>query len=172
MENKSQKLLNSLRVYYGNRNRFSMIESIINANPDSNKVSLRLVDWLITNYSKSRNIVYYVKNIPFNIHQSYKNMLKAYSKRLFDPFRRHGRVVLEFDGRTLETTVAQLSFFKWAIDNDVLKYAIDHKSDIKDDMDTHTRHRHDKTIVEKRKELSKCTKGANMYSVNICVSFT
>jgi hypothetical protein len=99
-------------------------------------------------------------------------MLKAYSKRLFDPFRRHGRVVLELDDRSLETTVAQLSFFKWAIENNVLKYALEYKEDIKRDMDAHTRHRHDKTVVEKRKELSKSTKGANMYSVNICVSFS
>lgn len=172
MENKSQKLLNALRVYYANKTRFNLMESIIHASPDSNKVSLRLVDWLITNYSKSRNIVYYVRNVPFNVHQSYKNMLKAYSKRLFDPFRRHGRVTLEYDGRTLETTVAQLSFFKWAIENDVLKYAIEHKSEIKRDMDAHTKHRNDKTVAEKRKELSKSTKGANMYSVNICVSFS
>lgn len=55
MENKSQKLLSSLRVYYANKTRFNLIESIIN---DNANVSLRLVDWLITNYSKSRNIVY------------------------------------------------------------------------------------------------------------------
>jgi len=169
MENKSQKLLSSLRVYYANKTRFNLIESIIN---DNANVSLRLVDWLITNYSKSRNVVYYVKEVPFNVHQSYKNMLKAYSKRLFDPFRRHGRVVLELDSRSLETTVAQLSFFKWAIDNNVLKYALEYKEDIKRDMDAHTRHRNDKTVVEKRKELSKSTKGANMYSVNIFVSFS
>ena len=174
MENKSQKLLTSMQEYYKHRNRFSLIESIINTNPSSNKVSLRLVDWLITNYSKSRNIVYSVNNNPFNIHQSYKNMLKAYSKRLFDPFRRHTRVYLEHEGTVLETTVAQLSFFKWAIQNDVLKYAMEHKDDIKFDMDLHTQHRNVNNLDEriKRKELSKSSKGANMYSVNIRVTFS
>lgn len=167
MEQKAQKLLNSLRDYYSIKNRFTMIESIINANPNSNNVSLRLVDWLITNYSKSKNVVYYVKGVPFNVHQSYKNMLKAYSKRLFDPFRRHGRIVLEHEGNRLETTVAQLSFFRWAIENDVLKYANENRDAIKRNMDLHTKNR----TTEKRGELSKSSKGASVYSVNICVSF-
>lgn len=173
MENKSQKLLSSLRNYYSNKRKLQLIESIINANPHSDNVSLRLVDWLITNYSKSKNVVYYVKGTPFNIHQSYKNMLKAYSKRLFDPFRRHDRVFLEYNNYKLETTVAQLSFFRWAIENDVLKYAIHHKHEIKENMDLHTRHRTSKSDTKiKRTELSKTSKGANKYSVNICVSFS
>lgn len=169
MEQKSQKLLNSLSEYYSTKNRFNIIETIINTNPNSTNVSLRLVDWLITNYSKSKNVVYYVKGTPFNVHQSYKNMLKAYSKRLFDPFRRHGRILLEHDGRVLETTVAQLSFFRWAIENDVLKYANEHREAIKNNMDVHTKN---KNTDHKRGALSKQTKGASVYSVNICVSFT
>lgn len=174
MENKSQKLLSSLREYYSRKRRLQLIEAIINANPNSDGVSLRLVDWLITNYSKSKNVVYYVKGNPFNVHQSYKNMLKAYSKRLFDPFRRHDRVFLEYDNHQLETTVAQLSFFRWAIENDVLKYAIQHKREIKDNMDIHTRHRTTSKADSKikRTELSKTSKGANKYSVNIRVSFS
>lgn len=168
MEHKSQKLLDSLREYYSIKNRFNRIQSIIDADPNSNNVSLRLVDWLITNYSKSKNIVYYVKGAPFNVHQSYKNMLKAYSKRLFDPFRRHGRIILEHEGNRLETTVAQLSFFRWAIENDILNYASENRDAIKKNMDFHTKNR----TKDKRGELSKTTKGANMYSVNICVSFS
>lgn len=168
MEQKSQKLLDSLKDYYSIKNRFNHIQSIIDADPNSNHVSLRLVDWLITNYSKSKNIVYYVKGAPFNVHQSYKNMLKAYSKRLFDPFRRHMRIILEYKGNRLETTVAQLSFFRWAIENDILKYASDNRESIKSNMDFHTKNR----AKDKRGELSKTTKGANVYSVNICVSFS
>lgn len=167
MEHKSQKLLNSLREYYSTKNRFNIIETIINTNPISNNVSLRLVDWLITNYSKSKNVVYYVKGVPFIVHQSYKNMLKAYSKRLFDPFRRHGRILLEHEGRVLETTVAQLSFFRWAIENDVLTYANEYREAIKKNMDIHTKNKN----TNKRGELSKPTRGASVYSVNICVSF-
>ena len=74
----------------------------------------------------------------------------------------------------IETTVAQLTFFKWAIENDVLKYAYENRKTIKDDMDKNTRCRNDESTgaLQKRKEMYKTTKKANMYSVNICVTFS
>lgn len=178
MEDRSQKILASLMKYYGDHEKLSMMQQIISAQSTSNKVSLRLVDWLVTNYSKSHNVVYYVNKMPFNMHQSYKNMLRAYSKKLFDPFRRHKRVYLNGDtpgsNGVIETTVAQLTFFKWAIENDVLKYAYEHRKTIKEDMDKNTRYRNDESAgaQQKRKEMYKTTKKANMYSVNICVTFS
>lgn len=175
MENRSQKILSSLLSYYKD-SKLNLMQSIVQAQPQSNKVSLRLVDWLVTNYSKSHNIVYYVNKRPFNIHQSYKNMLRAYSKRFFDPFRRHDRVYLTTEsGSVIETTVAQLTFFKWAIDNEVLRYAFDNREAIKQDMDNNTKHRSAISLDKpksKRKELSKSSKGANMYNVNIRVTFS
>jgi hypothetical protein len=178
MENRSQKILSSLTKYYSDVTKLNLMQSIIQSHDTTNKVSLRLVDWLVTNYSKSHNIVYYVSDMPFNVHQSYKNMLKAYSKKLFDPFRRHDRVYLRYpDAGIVETTVAQLTFFKWAIENDVLSYAFEHRNNIKADMDLNTKHRKNSEDLydkhkTKRKELSKKTKGANIYNVNIRVTFT
>lgn len=182
MENRSQKIFTALETYYTDSAKLNLMQSIIQAQQNSNKVSLRLVDWLVTNYSKSHNIVYYVNDMPFNIHQSYKNMLKAYSKKLFDPFRRHERVYLKYgnnNSKVVETTVAQLTFFKWAIDNNVLQFAFDHRDHIKEDMDVNTKHRktNEKLKIDdsnrtKRKELSKSSKGANIYNVNIRVTFT
>lgn len=173
MEDRSQKILNSLLKYYNDHEKLNMMQQIIIAQPSSNKVSLRLVDWLVTNYSKTHNVVYYVNKIPFNMHQSYKNMLRAYSKKLFDPFRRHKRVYLNPNSESvIETTVAQLTFFKWAIENDVLKYAYENRKLIKDDMDNNTKCRSDVSTTQKRKEMFKTTKKANMYSVNICVTFS
>lgn len=162
-----------------------LMQSIIQSPHPSTSVSLRLVDWLVTNYSKSHNIVYYVNNMPFNVHQSYKNMLKAYSKKMFDPFRRHDRVYLRYANDTcvMETTVAQLTFFKWAMDNDVIKYAFEHREEIKADMDMNTKHRKEKPDScnpsdqkikhrNTRKELSKSVKGANIYNVNVRVTFS
>lgn len=175
MEDRSQKILTSLMKYYSDHEKLNMMQQIISAQSSSNKVSLRLVDWLVTNYSKSHNVVYYVNKMPFNMHQSYKNMLRAYSKKLFDPFRRHKRVYLNGDTQSvIETTVAQLTFFKWAIENDVLKYAYEHRKTIKEDMDKNTRCRNDESegSQQKRKEMYKTTKKANIYSVNICVTFS
>lgn len=177
MEDRSQKILNSLMKYYNDNEKLNMMQQIILAQPSSNKVSLRLVDWLVTNYSKTHNVVYYVNKMPFNMHQSYKNMLRAYSKKLFDPFRRHKRVYLTTTNAqqiesVIETTVAQLTFFKWAIENDVLKYVYENRKAIKEDMDKNTRCRTTDAENVKRKEMYKTTKKANMYSVNICVTFS
>jgi hypothetical protein len=68
-----------------------------------------------------------------------------------------------------------LTFFKWAIDNEVITYALKHKTDIKKHMDINTQHRTNGKMInvtKQRKELSKGSKGANMYSVNLRVSFT
>lgn len=186
MDPKSAKLLDSLRRYYTVKYRFDQIYNIVNSahDPTGSSVSLRLVDWLITNYAKVHNIVYYVKNTPFNIHQSYKCMLKAYSKRLFDPFRRHARVTLELNGLKLETTVAQLCFFRWAIDNDVLKYAHTHKDVIKHNMDSSTSagpkgspsHKGPTTHQQQprgpKPPRPVKRRGTNKYTVDIRVSFT
>lgn len=182
MEQKSTKLLHSLKTFYIPQN-MSIFLKIINS-VSSENISLRLIDWLVTNYSKANNVVYYVHNKPFNMHQHYKNMLKAYSKKFFDPFRRHDRIFMDYvtdDGKqcVVETTVAQLAFFKWAIEFNVIEYAISNKQIIKKDMDTNTNHRivHKKNVSSndvrlKRKELSKSSKGATIYNVNIRVTFS
>lgn len=181
MESRSCKLLETLMKYYSDEENMKKLLNIINNDDVTGNVSLRLIDWLVSNYSKSQNIVYYIGDIPFNMHQNYKNMLKAYSKKLFDPFRRHSRIYLPCNinkNVILETTVAQLMFFKWAFENEVIKYAYMYKDVIKQNMDIHTRHRlfnkgkqYDSQRV-KRKELSKQNKCVNMYQVNMKVSFT
>jgi hypothetical protein len=105
---------------------------------------------------------------------------------MFDPFRRHERIYIPYKNKhvdssiplVLETTVAQLMFFKWAIENKVLEYAHKNRVLIKQDMDDNTRHRtstkqnQDSSTRLKRKELSKPNKTVNMYRVNIMVTFT
>ena len=54
-------------------------------------VSLRLVDWFATNYSKKYYTVYLLKDVygvekRFKVYIDYKLKLKAYSKKRFDPF--------------------------------------------------------------------------------------
>ena len=71
-------------------------------------LSLRLIDWFVTNYCKKFNIMYnlniyrphdtetkILKNAFDNfiiVHTNYKGQLKAYSKRNFDPFCRRNRI--------------------------------------------------------------------------------
>lgn len=65
-------------------------------------ISLRLLDWLVTNYSKkydiryqlgkSNNSEYISSSENFNLWLEYKNQLKAFSKESFDPFCRRKRI--------------------------------------------------------------------------------
>jgi len=104
-------------------------------------LSLRLLDWLVTNYAKHYNIIYPLGHsgeiVYFNIYLDYKNQLKAYSKKFFDPFCRQKRIVVNtttFKWREyttenipddeIVTTVGQLSFFRWFIENKVLDFAL------------------------------------------------
>lgn len=178
MESRSCKLLECLRRFYKDENNLNNLLNVVQNEAHSNTISLRLLDWLVSNYAKAYNIIYYVDGLPFNMHQNYKNMLKAYSKKMFDPFRRHARIYIPYtvDNRKvmLETTVAQLMFFKWAIENQVIQYAHNNRVSIKYHMDMNTKHRIYTNKIPtktKRSELSKPKMSVNMYRVNITVTF-
>ena len=74
-------------------------------------ISLRALDWLVTNYSKKNNIVCKTKNGSlFNIYHGYKVALSHFRRRNFDPFRRRQRITLQTNEKTYETTVGQCNF--------------------------------------------------------------
>ncbi len=100
------------------------------------KVSLRIIDWFVTNYSKKYNIVLQNKyNKPFIVYLEYKSQLKAYSKKQFDPFCRRARIYYEYDkDKKFETTIGQLNFFRWAIENNIIDYIIKNYNNIEKDM--------------------------------------
>ena len=126
IEKKQDLLLKSLLIYYKNSNN---LKKLLNVLLKKSKISLRVVDYLCTNYSKHHDVMYYIGNrkTPFNLFLDYRSQLKAYSKLQFDPFKRHDRITINVpknlvDCGTLETTVAQLNFFKWAIESKILDY--------------------------------------------------
>ncbi|MFM7979984.1 MAG: hypothetical protein ACKPKO_11780, partial [Candidatus Fonsibacter sp.] len=56
----------------------------------------RVLDWFVTNYSKKNNIIYELSEDSsseryFNVFLQYKCQLKAYKKKMFDPFCRKTR---------------------------------------------------------------------------------
>lgn len=128
-------------------------------------ISLRLLDWLVTNYAKSKNVVYALQgeDKTFNVYMEYKAQLKAYSKRFFDPFCRRERVsITNAHGEDQETTVGQLNFLRWCIRCGVIRYAFENKDAIEADMLCVSKMK-PKTKDGKRQELSRaaikaCTK--------------
>ena len=131
-------LLRALKKYY-TLERINIIVDIIEGN---GFVSLRLIDWYVTNYCKARNIVYTKPDgVYFNVYLNYRSQLKAFKKVQFDPFRRRDRIHFEYGvNGSISTTIGQLNFFKWAIENHVLDNIYANLKNIESDMNTQTKH--------------------------------
>ena len=128
-----------LRFYHenGGENMEKML-AVING---TTNISLRIMDWFVTNYSKKHYTVYDLEGSGtppkrFKVYVDYKLKLRAYSKKRFDPFCRWERInVPHKNGTTyIQTTLGQLNFFKWAIENQVLRYIHENYSVIESDM--------------------------------------
>tara|TARA_B100000963_G_scaffold361870_1_gene400440 strand:+ start:4400 stop:4912 length:513 start_codon:yes stop_codon:yes gene_type:complete len=158
--NQNNILLNKLLIYYNDNNVMKTFTNIINGKMG---ISLRLIDWFVTNYSKNHYIIYKISNKEFNVFQSYKLMGKSFKKKKFDPFCRGDRILLNFDGFNLETTIGQLNFFKWAISNNIVDYILENK----DFLDSE----HSKYVCEikKKKENKNLEVNAvlNVYDKNV-----
>jgi TPR repeat protein len=86
-------------------------------------ISLRVIDWFVTNYAKTHSTAYILNGQEFLVYRDYKSQLKAYSKKLFDPFCRRERIYFQVPNHpSFLTTVAKLNFFRWAIEKDILNY--------------------------------------------------
>jgi len=139
--------------FYKNRNNLHKMMYIING---ESKISLRIVDWFVTNFAKKNYTVYElpvyrsgsngtngpvdvnglnVQTSRFKVYNDYKLKLKAYSKKNFDPFCRWERISIPYDEQKyMETTIGQLNFFKWAIENRIVDFIESNYGAIEDDM--------------------------------------
>ncbi len=179
---KSDLLMYSLTDFFTIEENLKKFLPIING---KSRISLRIIDWFVTNYSKKYNTSYYITQDnsikQFIVYLNYKSQLKAYSKKTFDPFCRRDRIGFYYNTHDeLITTVGQLNFFRWAIENKVLDYIDNKLKDIEDDMNNSVRNIYSKkknitntnTKRKKRKELSKsATKSINKHEVKVIVKF-
>lgn len=130
-------LMASLTKFYQTKSNVTNIIDIIDGRSE---VSLRLIDWFVTNYSKKHNTVLAITDasnnvLHFNVYLSYRSQLKAYSKQMFDPFRRRDRMRFQYaTDKHMETTIGQLNFFRWVLQNKILDYITKHKDHIEADM--------------------------------------
>ena len=126
-------LMVSLSRFYADSSNMAQVLPYIMCN---SAVSLRLIDWFVTNYAKEHNVVIRRGTRGhFNVYLSYRAQLKAYSKQLFDPFRRRDRIIFHYSAdHSVETTIGQLNFFRWMLENKVLGYVLERAEDIEGDM--------------------------------------
>ena len=154
-------LLQNLLKFYKKNNNMDRILPIINGEA---KISLRLIDWFATNYSKKNYTVYILKDCAgkgkrFKVYIDYKLKLKAYSKRRFDPFCRWDRITVPYKDEIID----YIEMYFITIQNDMNK------------RNSTSKNRKDKTTVKTRKrreELSiSASKSIKKEKVEIIVDF-
>ena len=131
MNNKSATLLASIKDFYTKDEQNS--KHLMDILEKKNGISLRNIEWFITNHSKKTNFSYKTQDgKKFIVHCAYKSTLDGYSKKLFDPFRRAEKIEFSIPNTEakVQTTVAQLNFIKWCIKNEIIDYLIKNKEDI------------------------------------------
>ena len=170
-------LLRNLINFYEKDDNMDKMLTIING---ESTISLRIVDWFATNFSKQYYITYELNDKNrFKVYVDYKLKLRAYSKKRFDPFCRWDRISVPYkDGQYIQTTIGQLNFFKWAIENNVIEYIRDNYVEIETDMNSRnsTSKRQNVETVnktrKKREELSiSASKSVHREEVKITVQF-
>jgi len=153
-ESKQDLIMNSLTNFFQNPKNLGKMLPILQKTAH---ISLRVLDWFVTNYAKGKTVEYYITKDGysvdsksaddqyFNVFLDYKQQLKAYSKQQFDPFCRkyrkqkgkqkfHGIDFYYTKNKFIETTVGQLNFFRWIIEHRVLDYVINKLTDIMTEM--------------------------------------
>jgi hypothetical protein len=150
---KEDILLSSLLKFY--RSSPHHLSTLSAISKQKTIISLREMDYTVTNYSFNNKIVYELKSGgTFNMSLDYKNQLRGYSKKCLDPFCRRQRIFLDFNEMTpvflenvdivnykqredgIVTTIGQLNFFRWAISNEVVEFCFKYKKLIDKEMET------------------------------------
>ena len=124
---KNDILLNSINQFYNDDKNKTTLLNILDK---TSGISLRNLEWFITNYAKKNQTSYTTSNGKlFTVHCAYKSSLDGYSKKLFDPFCRSQKFGYKIPGTSheIQTTIAQLNFIKWCIKNKIIDYISDNK---------------------------------------------
>ena len=162
-------LIRSLEKFYLNENNINLILPIING--ESN-ISMRLIDYFVTNYSKKHRVTYNLQDngskILFNVYSSYKSQLKAYNKKYFDPFSRGNRIPFFLPNDCLITTIGQLNFFKWFISKKIINYVSENLSSIEHDLNNLKNI--NKKDKKRKNKVSKIKPSINKYNMKLNVN--
>lgn len=165
-------LLTAKLLTFFKRNDFEPLKIMLDVINGESSISLRIIDWFSTNYAKKNYTVYTIPENGskperrFKVYLDYKLNLKAYSKKRFDPFCRWDRIAFPYlNNSYIQTTVGQLNFFKWAIDNQVIHYIEANYRDIEHDMNS-------RNSISKRKHTSPGTSSSRQHDEEMALELT
>ncbi len=165
----SIKNFNKREIYFYNmidrfyRNRTNdEINCMIDIMNGTSDISLRILDWFVTRYSNRKKIMIYSDDNMMDVHISYKAQLKSYKKKYFDPFKRREKFDYVFKNvnKTVRTTIGQLNFFRWALENNIISYVKENFNTVTNEMNTSNK------LDKSRKNEKLIKKSNNKQTVN------
>jgi hypothetical protein len=239
METKEEIVRRSVMDFFDvPENRYKFL-SVVTADQTKNKISLRIINWFVTNYSKEFRTSYIIKEADgtvrnFKVHEDYDATRREPTKQMFDPFCRKTKelptnnlmqhkknnsaaigseiVLIPLDGFDLKqsssvedatswlneeeglteqtdtnetsqqvlsmhfkSSVRQLNFFKWVIENKIVEYIQENWTKIKDHMRQHSQKSVKKQAVKTKKQVKvevdgKKTEAAATISIDNMIS--
>jgi hypothetical protein len=129
IECKPELVISSLQKFYSNHPEIEKVLTYLNGEAP---LSLRIIDWFVTKYSRKNFVRYPLNGQDFLVYLSYKGQLKAYSKQYFDPNCRRERIMFKIPGQEqFMTTIGKLNFFRWAQESKILDYIEAHEEEIR-----------------------------------------
>lgn len=145
IECKPELVISSLQRFYSSHPE---IEKVLTYLTGDAPLSLRIIDWFVTKYSRKNFVRYPLNGQDFLVYLSYKGQLKAYSKQYFDPNCRRERIMFKIPGQEqFMTTIGKLNFFRWALESKILDYIEAHEEEIRTGYNTYLK---DTTQTQKR----------------------
>jgi hypothetical protein len=163
IECKPELVISSLQRFYANHPEIDKVLIYLNGEAP---LSLRIIDWFVTKYSRKSFVRYPLNGQEFLVYLSYKGQLKAYSKQYFDPNCRRERIMFTIPNHEqFMTTIGKLNFFRWALESKILDYMEAHEEDIrkgynsylKETMQAQKRNKSESANSEKGNSLEKDT---------------
>jgi hypothetical protein len=157
MDLKTDLIMSSISKFYeepiAGLQRINIIKLILEG---KHRLSLRILDWFVTNYTK-KHIIFLNGDYIHNIYQIYKLKLKGSSKIYFDPFNRRHKIDYYYTKEnSISTTPAQLCFFKWCFEYNILSYVEKHYVIIEEDMKRNIR---EKAIIKAQPKITSTATG-------------
>jgi hypothetical protein len=129
IECKPELVISSLQRFYSSHPEIDKVLTYLTGDAP---LSLRIIDWFVTKYSRKNFVRYALNGQDFLVYLSYKGQLKAYSKQYFDPNCRRERIMFKIPGQDqFMTTIGKLNFFRWALESKILDYIEAHEEEIR-----------------------------------------
>ncbi|CAM9105930.1 unnamed protein product, partial [Ectocarpus sp. 4 AP-2014] len=130
---KDEVLLNSVLMWFNEEE--SRVQTFSDIVHHKNGLSLRIIDWLITNFTKSFSVAIESDGLPRNLRRDYHKNLSAHNKKNFDPFARRRRIhIVLFGEERRVSTIGQLNFFRWFLSKNLVGFLLENKSVIEKHM--------------------------------------